>query len=439
MKKALVMLVTVVLSLPLLSFGGSESSIGHTKSAVSNSKSNSNNRGTLTVAPSITSATGDQTGSNAESTSTATASITSIQTTTQPAGLNPPGFGTAHIDGVMIPEEWDNAVKINFLANVPPSEGVGRTTPATLSIMNDGLYLYLAIKVDRPSFGLQTLFQVDFDNNNNGIAEDGDDGFQMTAAADSTPPTFLDTYRYTCPGAPAGSAGCNAEDTNTGRGILPAGTNDGHGTATNDGTVTIMMIRHLLNSTDTTHDFSLRPGSKVGYHVTLKFTVTTSSHIGPMGGPMGGPMSAPIGVPTVSSAETELPSSGGGTYSYQQFTITSPIVTRVIDIKPGGRENSINRKSEGKIPVAILSAPDFNAPQLVDRTSLTFGHTGDEQSLSFCNEGSEDVNGDGLPDLVCHFKTQVAGFQSGDSFGIVNGRTTDGSLFTAKDSVRIVQ
>ncbi|HEX9136467.1 MAG TPA: hypothetical protein VF905_05930, partial [Nitrospirota bacterium] len=266
MKRALVMLVLVVLSLPLLSFGGSESSIGHTKSAVSNSKSNSNNRGTLTVAPSITSVT-DQTGSNTQSTSTTTASVTSTTAIAQPSGVNPLGFGSANIDGVMSDKEWDNAVKIDFLANVPPSEGIGKTTPATLFIMNDGIYLYLAISVNRPSFGLQTLFQVDFDNNNNGIAEDGDDGLQMDIRPTSS--TFLDTYRYTCAGAPAGSAGCNTEDTNTERGILPSGTQNGDGVATNNGIVTIMEMRHLLNSTDIMHDFSLKPGSKVGYHATL--------------------------------------------------------------------------------------------------------------------------------------------------------------------------
>jgi len=431
MKRALVMLVTVVLSLPLLSFGGSDS-IGHKKTAVSNSKSNSNNSGTLTVAPSITSATGDQTGSNAQSTSTATASVTTVQTTTQLAGLNPVGFGTATIDGVMSPGEWDNAVKIVFDANIPPSEG-GGTTPATLFIMNDGIYLYLAIMVARPSFGLLTELDVDFDNNNTGIPVDGDDSFQMLVG-NTQPAAFYDTYRFTCPGAPVGSAGCNLQDTYQYGGILPAGYKNGDGNTTNNNGVTIMETWKLLNSTDTTHDFSLKPGSKVGYHAALTLAVTKASSnpmpMIPMGAPTGGQ------IIETSSAKTQIP--GAGSY-YGQITIVSPIVTRVISIKPGSREKTINRKSEGKIRVAILSAADFNAPQLVNSTSLTFGRTGDEQSLAFCNEGSEDVNGDGLPDLVCHFKTHVAGFQSGDSFGIINGQTADGSLFTAKDSVRIVQ
>ena len=44
--------------------------------------------------------------------------------------------------------------------------------------------------------------------------------------------------------------------------------------------------------------------------------------------------------------------------------------------------------------------------------SLTFGHSGDEKSLAFCDPGGQDVNGDGLPDLVCHFDNQLAALLS---------------------------
>ncbi len=108
-----------------------------------------------------------------------------------------------------------------------------------------------------------------------------------------------------------------------------------------------------------------------------------------------------------------------------------------IDIKPGGGPNSINPKSNGKIPVAILSTKEFNAPSQIDPNSLTFGHTGDEQSLAFCH-GSEDVNRDGVQDLVCHFYTQDTGFKCGDTEGILKGKTTDGKPIEGSDSVKIV-
>ncbi len=118
---------------------------------------------------------------------------------------------------------------------------------------------------------------------------------------------------------------------------------------------------------------------------------------------------------------------------------TLPTTTEVdIDIKPYSFPNSINMKNEGRIPVAILSSPTFNAPSLIDTTSLTFGRTGDENSLAFCNKSPKDINGDGLKDLICHFTTKLTGFQVGDVEGILKGKTVTGINFMASDSVRIV-
>lgn len=91
------------------------------------------------------------------------------------------------------------------------------------------------------------------------------------------------------------------------------------------------------------------------------------------------------------------------------------------------------------IPVAILSTPEFNAPLMADRTSLTFGRTGEESSLYSCSEGGKDVNGDGLLDLVCHFKTQMTGFEIEDTKGFLKGTTLDGSSVQDSDVLRIVK
>jgi len=117
--------------------------------------------------------------------------------------------------------------------------------------------------------------------------------------------------------------------------------------------------------------------------------------------------------------------------------LATPVLEPVtIDIKPGSYPNSINLKSKGKISVAILSTNDFNTPSLVDPNSLAFGRTGDEKSLAFCS-GAEDVNGDGLLDLVCHFYTQNTGFQCGDTEGILKGKATDNKPIEESDSVKI--
>ena len=108
----------------------------------------------------------------------------------------------------------------------------------------------------------------------------------------------------------------------------------------------------------------------------------------------------------------------------------------IIDIKPGSLDNTVNPTSQGRIPVAILSGPSFNAPTVLDPTSLTFGRTGNEKSLTSCS--SEDVNGDRLPDLVCHFNTPLTGLQIGDAQCVLKGKTTSNIRIQGTDSVRLV-
>src|SRR5512134_1041447 len=110
-----------------------------------------------------------------------------------------------------------------------------------------------------------------------------------------------------------------------------------------------------------------------------------------------------------------------------------------IDIKPGQAVNAINPTSKGNTPVAILSSADFDALSQVDRTSLTFGRTGDERSLASCGGVASDVNGDGRGDLVCQFTTRKTGFRLGDTEGILRGRTVDQIPIEGRDVVRILK
>lgn len=138
---------------------------------------------------------------------------------------------------------------------------------------------------------------------------------------------------------------------------------------------------------------------------------------------------------------------GGGTNFGSLELGTSPILRITvkaamdveIDIMPSSGSNPINTKSMGNIPVAILSTSDFDAPSIVDTTTLTFGRTGDESSLAFCNNGGEDVNGDGLLDLVCHFKTQSTQFQVGDTEGILKGQMMNGTAIEGRDAIRLLK
>lgn len=110
-----------------------------------------------------------------------------------------------------------------------------------------------------------------------------------------------------------------------------------------------------------------------------------------------------------------------------------------IDIKPESDNNTINRSSRGSVPVAVLSADDFDAVEHVDASTLAFGRTGLERSLNRCGRGGEDVNGDGNLDLVCHFDIRHTELRVGDLEATLTGRTTDGRRISGKDRVRIIR
>src|SRR5262245_37400837 len=105
------------------------------------------------------------------------------------------GEGTAVVDGVMSPGEWDNAGQVAFQAVRPASEG-GGTTPATLYVMNDANKLYLAVRVQRPSMDVSSV-GFEFDNDHDGVREAGDDGILVNRHP-AFPATFYDNYRAPC-------------------------------------------------------------------------------------------------------------------------------------------------------------------------------------------------------------------------------------------------
>jgi len=110
-----------------------------------------------------------------------------------------------------------------------------------------------------------------------------------------------------------------------------------------------------------------------------------------------------------------------------------------IDIKPGhGVLSRIDPKSKHSIPVALLSSADFNA-LAVDRSSLTFGHSGDEHSLRKCEARAFDVNRDGRPDLVCEFLNNMADFEVSDEEGIIKGKTMDGAPFEGRGILKVIR
>ena len=131
--------------------------------------------------------------------------------------------------------------------------------------------------------------------------------------------------------------------------------------------------------------------------------------------------------------------------AYEMGPLETGDVMLLLDIRPKSYPiNTIDINSLNTIPVAILSQPGFDAPLLVDRNSLTFGATGWENSLQrsqplgklLCS--ANDVNGDGLPDLVCMFELRAAGFTCGSTRGFLRGVLYDARRMAGSDAVRVI-
>ena len=120
--------------------------------------------------------------------------------------------------------------------------------------------------------------------------------------------------------------------------------------------------------------------------------------------------------------------------TYNYVVLHPPFLQVSIDIKPGG----INLRKTHQISVAIFSTGDFDAPSQIDQDSLTFGRTGSEHSLAYCNKKPKDIDGDGFKDLLCYFYTDRTAFQCGDNLGALNGYMVGGLPIRGSESVNIV-
>lgn len=116
------------------------------------------------------------------------------------------------------------------------------------------------------------------------------------------------------------------------------------------------------------------------------------------------------------------------------------VVERHVEIvvRPSDEGAPIVVRAGGHVPVAILSELGFDAVEEVDVPTLTLGKTGTELSLVFCNEGSDDVDLDGLDDLVCHFSIAASGLTAEDDEVTLLGRTRGDQQIRGVASVRIV-
>jgi hypothetical protein len=131
--------------------------------------------------------------------------------------------------------------------------------------------------------------------------------------------------------------------------------------------------------------------------------------------------------------------SGNGHY-IDYLKLQSAFTCVAIDIKPGSDPNCFNNDDHGVIPVAILGNADFDVndidPTTVQLEGLTVKVVGKKTEKLLAH--IEDVNGDGIADLVVQIQDEDGTFASGHGTANVTGTLWDGTPFLGTDSICIV-
>jgi hypothetical protein len=118
--------------------------------------------------------------------------------------------------------------------------------------------------------------------------------------------------------------------------------------------------------------------------------------------------------------------------------LAAAAITVLVDIKPGSDTNPINLRSQGVIPVAILSTASFDSTSF-DSASVCFGDA-EDASQRDCTEAHgtghlEYVNGDGRLDLLLHFESEQTKIDPGDTQACLTGTTATTSNVEGCDSI----
>jgi len=140
------------------------------------------------------------------------------------------------------------------------------------------------------------------------------------------------------------------------------------------------------------------------------------------------------------------PDTGQPVEGTTEITVLPPVTVN-IDIKPGSDPNSINPKSKGMLPIAILgNGLDVTQidPVTININGVTLATRAPKRKnkppkLAF---SYEDVNGDGILDMVVFFRVQDlanAGLLVKTTTQLtLTGALNDGTPITGTDSIRIV-
>jgi uncharacterized delta-60 repeat protein len=149
-------------------------------------------------------------------------------------------------------------------------------------------------------------------------------------------------------------------------------------------------------------------------------------------------LSQPDGKLVAIGGTRDVAVSGSGDFALARYLGAPSAISVVVDVKPGTEHNVVRLQDHGVVPVAILTTTSFDAAT-VDSASVCFGDA-EDPSRRDCTEkhGSghlEDVNGDGMPDLLLHYEVQETGIDAGDTQACLSGTTHAGNAIEGCDRI----
>jgi hypothetical protein len=179
-------------------------------------------------------------------------------------GATPSGYGTATIDGVVKPGEWDAARQFTVTVAAPDKSSFS----ARVYVMNDASNLYAAAAMPTSSLqGLSyTAFGITLDSDHSGTINAGDD-LAYVQAGPAVGPTAAAADSFW------DSPSTYVLDTEHG------GSSDIRRAVASDASTTYFELSHPLDTADDAHDASLKKGDVIGSFVA--FVLQPSSQESP--------------------------------------------------------------------------------------------------------------------------------------------------------------
>jgi hypothetical protein len=117
-------------------------------------------------------------------------------------------------------------------------------------------------------------------------------------------------------------------------------------------------------------------------------------------------------------------------------TIEVPVTARIY---PSIVADTLRQNTAGVIPIAILSSKNFDSRKIDPATLLIAAPAlnlfGTSNDATGCEE--QDIDGDGLVDLVCQFQVSRINVKAGASLAELQGQTVDGTGVRAEIPLNI--